>query len=191
MSALPPGEVTRLLDAARAGRPGARDRLVELVYDHLRGLAGGLLAPEPQPRTLQPTALVHEAFLRLEAGGALAGAPDRRYLFAAAIRAMRRILVEHARCRAAAKRGGGWQRVPLDDLLDHFEQHAPDFLALHEALDDLAAVDERESEIVQLHFFGGLPLADVADLLGVSLSTVEKDFRHARSWLRRRLGDDR
>lgn len=191
MNALPPGEVTRLLDAARAGRPGARDQLVELVYDHLRGLAGGLLAPETRSQTLQPTALVHEAFLRLQAGGALAGAPDRRYLFAAAVRAMRRILVEHARRRRAAKRGGAWQRVPLDDLLDHVERQDLDVVALHEALDDLAAVDEREAEIVQLHFFGGLPFAEIAELLGVSLSTVEKDFRHARSWLRRRLGDGR
>jgi RNA polymerase sigma factor (TIGR02999 family) len=191
MNALPPGDVTRLLDAVRAGRPGARDRLVELVYDQLRGLAGGLLAPETRSQTLQPTALVHEAFLRLEAGDALAGAPDRRYLFAAALRAMRRILVEHARRRRAAKRGGAWRRVPLDDLLDHFERQDLDVVALHEALDELAAADAREAEIVQLHFFGGLPFAEIADLLGVSLSTVEKDFRHARSWLRRRLGDGR
>ncbi len=188
MSSIPPGEVTRLLDAARAGSPSARDELVALVYNQLRHLASGLMRPEPQAGTLQPTALVHEAFLRLDAGGAFANAPDRRYLFAAAIQAMRRILVEHARQRRADKRGGTWQRVPLDTVLDCYEQQHLDIIALHEALQDLAATEPRESEIVQLRFFGGLPLAEIADVLGVSLSTVEKDFRHARSWLRQRLG---
>jgi RNA polymerase sigma-70 factor (ECF subfamily) len=106
---------------------------------------------------------------------------------AAGLQAMRRVLVEHARRRRAEKRGGGWQRVPLDDLLEHFEQPSGDIVALHEALDQLAADDPREAEIVQLHFFGGQTFPEVAELLGVSVSTVEKDYRHARSWLRRRL----
>src|SRR5947209_4213278 len=138
---IPPGEVTELLQAVRDGCFEARDRLVHLIYDQLHLLAGGLLAAEGQAQTLQPTALVHEAFLRLDADQVFARAHDRRYLFAAGLQAMRRILVEHARRRRAEKRGGGQRRVPLDDLLDHFERPGGDIVALHEALDQLAAAD--------------------------------------------------
>jgi RNA polymerase sigma factor (TIGR02999 family) len=186
-----PSHVTNLLSALRAGDPDAANQLVATVYADLRDIASGLLRGERQGHSLQPSDLVHEAFLRLLPAGALGDSPDRAYFFAAAAQAMRQVLVEHARRRASAKRGGGWQRVPLplDDVLASFEAtHHLDVLALHEALSQLALLNGRHSQIVELRLFGGHTLEDIAAQLRVSLSTVEKDFRQARAFLHARLG---
>ena len=182
-------EVTTLLDEMRAGRADARDRLVALVYDELRRLAGGLLRREQPGHTLQPTALVHEAVVRLLRPDALANAQTRGHFFGAAARAMRCVLVDHARRRAADKRGGGRERLPLDDVLDHFAEQRLDLLALHDALDVLAGLHQRQGQVVELRFFGGYTAEEIAEQLGVSVSTVESDFRKATAFLRGRLSD--
>jgi RNA polymerase sigma-70 factor (ECF subfamily) len=187
MTCDPRGEVTRLLHSVQKGDPEARERLVCLVYDELRGLATGLLCREDGPNTLQPTALVHEAYLRLDRGQVLSRAPDRHYFFAAAAQAMRQVLVDHARRRRAEKRWDGRQRVALDAVLDYFHQENLDVVALHEALDELAALNERQSRVVVLRFFGGCTVAEVGEQLDVSASTVESDFRLARAWLHRQI----
>jgi RNA polymerase sigma factor (TIGR02999 family) len=183
----PEGDVTALLGEIRAGDVRARDRLVERVYAELRRVAGGLMRAEPAGHSLQPTALLHEALADLLRGEALRQAPNRAYLFGAAARAMREVLVDHARRRRAEKRGAGRQRLPLDAVLLYFEEQKVDVLALHDALERLAALNERQSQVVTLRFFGGLTVPEVAEHLGVSVSTVESDFRVARAWLRQQL----
>jgi RNA polymerase sigma factor (TIGR02999 family) len=183
-------ELTTLLDAIRAGDAGARDELVELVYVELRRLAGGLMRRERPDHTLQPTALVHEALPRLLHPDVLGGAHNRAQFLAAAARAMRRVLVDHARGRAAGKRGGGQGQVPLDEALDYCARQNLDVLAVHEALDELAGLHERQSQVVELRFFGGYTVGEVAGLLQVSVSTVESDFRKATAFLRRRLAEE-
>jgi RNA polymerase sigma factor (TIGR02999 family) len=187
MAADPQREVTTLLDEIRAGNGAARDRLVELVYDELRRLAGALLRRERPDHTLQPTALAHEALLRLLGPQTLAGTRDRNHFLAAAARAMRQVLVDHARRRDAEKRGGGQERLPLDEALDHLARQNLDVLALHEALEQLAGLSERQSQVVELRYFGGYTVPEIADLLDVSVSTVESDFRKATAFLRSRL----
>jgi RNA polymerase sigma factor (TIGR02999 family) len=185
-----PGEVTVLLEAIRAGDDEARLRLIEQVYASLHGLAEGLMRGERHEHTLQPTALLHEAFVRLFDTDVLARAPNRAYLYGAAARAMREVLVNHANRRSTAKRGGDWQRVPLDDVLDWFEEQRVDVVAVHEALERLEQFHERQSQVVTLRFFAGCTVAEVADRLGVAVSTVESDYRIARAWLRHQLGED-
>jgi RNA polymerase sigma factor (TIGR02999 family) len=183
-----PGDLTAILGAVRAGNSDARDRLVRAIYGELRRTAGGLMRRERPDHTLQPSALVHEALLRLLSGQALADAPDRRYLFAAAAQAMRQVLVDHARRHRAAKRPGNRVRVPLDQALVAFEEQGLDVLALHEALEQLALAHPRPAQVVELRFFGGLSVPEVAEALGVSDTTVEGDWRFARAWLRGVLG---
>jgi RNA polymerase sigma factor (TIGR02999 family) len=183
-------EVTTLLDAIRAGDAGAQGQLVELVYVELRRLAGGLMRRERPGHTLQPTALVHEALPRLLHPEVLSGAHNRAQLLAAAARAMRRVLVDHARLRAADKRGGGRGQVPLDEALDYCARRHLDVLAVHEALDELAGLHERQSQVIELRFFGGYTVGEVAGLLQVSVSTVESDFRKATAFLRSRLAEE-
>jgi RNA polymerase sigma factor (TIGR02999 family) len=127
--------------------------------------------------------VVHEAVIRLLGAGVLAKAPDRRYLIASAARAMREVLVEHARRRAAERRGGGRRRVPLDRALADFEEQEVDVIAVHEALDRLAEWNERQAQVMTLRYFGGLTVPEVAESLGVSVVTVERDWRLARAWL--------
>jgi RNA polymerase sigma factor (TIGR02999 family) len=182
-------EVTTLLEAIRAGSPGARDQLIALVYDELRRLGGGLLRRERPGHTLQPTALVHEAVLRLFRPDALADPRGRAQFLAAAARAMRQVLVDHARRRAADKRGGGHGRRPLDDVLDHFAEQRLDLLAVHDALTRLAGLHERQSQVVELRFFGGYTVEEIAGQLEVSVSTVESDFRKATAFLRGQLSE--
>jgi RNA polymerase sigma-70 factor, ECF subfamily len=181
------GELTVLLEAARAGRKDAGDQLAREIYHELRRVAALLLRRERPDHSLEPSALVNEALLRLFGGSAIAEAPNRRYLFAAAARAMRQILVDHARRRRAARRGGAYSRVPLDDVLDHYEAQQLDMLALNEAVDELMSLNERQGLVVILRFFAGLSVPEVADALEVSVSTVESDWRIARAWLRDRL----
>jgi RNA polymerase sigma factor (TIGR02999 family) len=189
MAADPQRDVTTLLEEIHAGSPEARDRLIALVYDELRLLGGGLLRGERPGHTLQPTALVHEAVLRLFRPGALAGAQGRAQFLAVAARAMRQVLVDHARQRAADKRGGGRERQLLDDVLDHFAEQRLDLLALHEALNHLAGLHARQSQVVELRFFGGYTIEEIAEQLQVSISTVESDFRKATAFLRGQLSE--
>jgi RNA polymerase sigma factor (TIGR02999 family) len=183
------GEVTLLLEDIRAGRSDARLRLFQLVYKQLNGVATGLMRGERVGHTLQTADLVHEAFLRLVASESLDAARNHVSFFAVASRAMRQILVDHARKRNAAKRAGGHRRVPLDEVLDHFEGQHANVLDLDGALDELAGLHERQSQVVLLRFFGGLTTAQVAAQLNVSVATVENDFRMARAFLRRRLAE--
>ena len=184
-------EVTQLLGAWRDGDRGAFDRLMPLVYGELHRLAEGYLRRERPAHTLQATAVIHEAYLRL-----VDSEPHkfdgRLHFFAAAARLMRRILVDHARARRAAKRGGEAVRVPLDEELDgaEGEAHPADLLAVDEALYRLAEVDQRKAQVMELRYFGGLTLKETASFLGVSQDTVILDTRMARAWLRRALRDD-
>jgi RNA polymerase sigma-70 factor (ECF subfamily) len=183
-------EVTTLLDDIRAGNTDAKGKLVELVYQELRELASGLLRAERPGHTLQPTALVHEALLRLLRPNFLGKARDRAHVLAAAARAMRQILVDHARGRARGKRSGG-ERVPLDEVLDSFAEQKWDILAVHDALEVLAGLHERQSQVVELRFFGGYTLPEIAEQLDVSVSTVESDFRRATAFLRSQLVEEK
>jgi len=149
------------------------------------------MSQERSDHTLQTTDLVHEAFLRLVGSDSLHAAQNRTSFFAIASRAMRQILVDHARKRNAAKRAAGYRRVPLDDVLDHFEQQHANVLDLDGPLDELAALHERQSQVVMLRFFSGLTIEQVAEQLTVSEATVENDFRMARLFLRRRLAEAR
>jgi RNA polymerase sigma factor (TIGR02999 family) len=182
------GDLTALLGEVRAGRSDAQARLVRAIYDELRRMAGGVMRRERPDHTLQASALVNEALLRLLSGATLADAPDRRYLFAASARAMRQVLVDHARRRRTSKRSGQRARVPLDAALAGFEAQGLDVLALHEALERLARVHPRPARVVELRFFGGLAVPEVAGALDVSDTTVENDWRFARAWLRGQLG---
>ncbi len=178
---------TVLLAAIKAGDSTARERLVSLVYAELRPLAGGLMGGERVGHTLQPTALVHEALMRLFDEQALHTIENRAHFLNAAALAMRRILVDHARAKATHKRGGYNRRVPLDDMLAIFEESGIDLLDLDSALDMLAAADPRAHEFVQLHYFTGLTQAQIAELSGLSHTTVQNDLREAKRWLRARL----
>jgi RNA polymerase sigma factor (TIGR02999 family) len=181
-------DLTAILGEVRDGREDAQERLVRVIYDELRRIAGGLMRLERPGHTLQPTALVHEALLRLLDGDALADVPNRRYLFSAAAQAMRQVLVDHARRRHAAKRLGERIRLPLDEALVAFEEQGLDVVALHDALDQLARSNPRQAQVVTLRFFGGLSVPEVAEVLEVSATTVEGDWRFARAWLHGRLG---
>lgn len=186
----PPGEITALLEAVRAGECGVQQQIVQRVYDRWHRIAAAFMRRERGDHTLGPTALLHEAFIRLVGGGAFRTAANRTVLFAAAARAMRQTLADHARRRDAAKRGGGGRRVPLDGLFDHFEAQRVDVLALRDAIDRLQESHERPSLVVTLRCFGGFTVREVAEMLGVSVATVENDFRFARAWLWKRLGGD-
>lgn len=183
-----PGETTRMLAGAGRGEPAAMAGLTALVYDELRALAAAYLRRERAGHSLQPTALVHEAFIKLIDSSGIQ-ATDRRHFFAIAANTMRRVLVEHARTRGAAKRGGGQQRVSLTGIQDAKPDAEVEVVALDEALEKLAALDERQARIVELRFFGGLAVDEVAELLGVSKRTVEGDWTMARAWLLRELAE--
>jgi RNA polymerase sigma-70 factor, ECF subfamily len=185
----PNGDLTMVLKEVRAGSEEAKSRLVRAVYGELHRMAVGFMREERPDHTLQPTALVHEAIIRLFDGDVLGKAPNRRYVFAAAAQAMREILVDHARRRRAGKRIGGRHRLPLDEVLNVFEEQRLDVVALHEAIDRLSQRHERQGQVVTLRFFGGLSVAEVGELLEVSVATVESDWRIARAWLRGQLGE--
>jgi RNA polymerase sigma factor (TIGR02999 family) len=181
-------DVTHLLSAINQGDPHAAAQLLPLVYNELRKLAAQKMAREKPGQTLQATALVHEAYLRLVASGD-ASAPrelhwnGRGHSFAAAAEAMRRILVERARHKMSAKAGGGRQRVELADVATG-EEPGDDLLRLHEALDKLEKKDKRKADLVKLRFFAGLTNEQAARVLGVSTTTADNDWAYARSWLR-------
>jgi len=177
------------LSADGGVRPQAADELLPLVYDQLRRLARRLLSRERPGHTLQPTALVHEAYLKL-VDQTRVDWKGRTHFFAAGAQAMRHILVDHARGRGRAKRGGGWNRVTLGEDAAPFADgglDADELLALDEAMQRLAKLDERSARVVELRFFGGLTVPEVAHVLAVSTRTVEGDWTHARAWLNREL----
>src|SRR5262245_781083 len=180
------GPVSKLLRAWAGGDLHARDELVPLVYHELRKRASGYLRHERPDHTLQATALVHEAFLRL-AGRNRVAWQNRGHFYAVAAQMMRRILVDHARERRAAKRPGAQIRVDLDDQIPAPEQPGLDVLLLDEALGELAAMDPRQGRIVELRYFGGLSEQEVADALSVSRATVTRDWKRARAWLYHRM----
>ncbi len=180
------GEVTRLLQHMRAGDPNAAQELVEHVYPELRRLAAYRMAQELPGQTLQPTALVHEVWLRLMGRGGQCF-PDRAYFFAAAGEAMRRILVENARRKKRLKRGGNLQRMDIEKVDVPAPLPDDDLLALDEALTKLAAFDARAAEVVKLCFFVEMTQEQAAEVLGVSLSTVERTLAFAKAWLFREI----
>jgi RNA polymerase sigma factor (TIGR02999 family) len=177
-----PEDVTRLLVAARSGDRNALDALYPLVYQDLRGVAHRALSGGRPGDTLNTTALVHEAYLKLH--GASSFLPqDRRHFFAIAARAMRQIVVDHARSRAAQKRGGALQRVDLDAATIAGEDSGAALLALEDALGKLGELDERLARVVELRFFGGLTVEETAEVLDVDPRTVKRDWRKARAML--------
>ena len=175
--------VTRLLDAAARGERGAADQLLPLVYDELRKLAAIRLAKEPSGQTLQATALVHEAYLRLVGDDPGRAFDSRGHFFAAAAAAMRRILVDRARNRRRQKRGGGHRRVRIDLEAILVEPPGDDLLSLDEALKSLALEDPVGAELVGLRAFAGLTLAEAADVLGIGRRTADRYWAYARAWL--------
>jgi len=184
-------EVTRLLAAIDQGDSQATDELLPLVYEELRKLAVERLSHEKPGQTLQATALVHEAYLRLlgPAGDELRW-NNRGHFFAAAAEAMRRILVESARHKRSQRAGGDWQRVELSDVEIASPRPDVDLLALSEALDKLEARDQRKASLVKLRYFAGLTIKEAADALGISSATADNDWAYAKSWLKRELTRD-
>jgi RNA polymerase sigma factor (TIGR02999 family) len=186
-------EVTTILSAIEKGDPRAAEQLLPLVYEELRKLAAAKLAREKPGQTLQATALVHEAYLRLvdrEQRGAESSWDSRRHFFAAAAEAMRRILVDRARDKRRFKRGGGWRRLHLDEIDPAIEQSPDDLLALDEALSKLAQEDPVCAELVKLRLFTGLTLGESADTLGIARRTADRYWAFARSWLYDALSQD-
>jgi RNA polymerase sigma-70 factor, ECF subfamily len=180
-------EVTRLLQQWSDGQGQALDRLVPHIHRELRKLAAGYLRKERADHTLQPTALVNEAFLKLIDQRAVKW-QNRAHFFGIAAQAMRRILVDHARTHAADKRGGGVRKVPLDDANVIGPMVDIDLLALDEALTRLAAIDPQQSRIVELRFFAGLTMEETAEVMRISTATVGREWRVAKAWLSAELG---
>ena len=179
-------EVTRLLQAWGKGEDSALERLVPLVYEELRRRARGYMAGERQGHTLQTSALVNEAFLRL-VDARQVNWQDRAHFFAVSARLMRRILIDYARSRKYQKRGGGAQPVSLDEALVMDREPGADLVALDDALKSLAAFDERKSRVVEMRFFGGLSAEETAEVLKVSADTILRDWKMAKVWLLREL----
>jgi RNA polymerase sigma factor (TIGR02999 family) len=184
-------EITHILSAIDQGDPQAASQLLPLVYDELRQLAAQKLAHEAAGQTLQPTALVHEAYLRLVGEGEEPHWDSRGHFFAAAAEAMRRILVENARRKGSQKRGGDRGRADFDVSELAAPELREDVLALDEALIQLAAVDPQAAQLVQLRYFAGLTLAEAAQILGVSARTVDRLWAYARAWLYQALEGDK
>src|SRR5262245_17025434 len=183
-------DVTRILSAIEQGDPSAAEQLLPLVYDELRRLAAQRLAHEAPGQTLQATALVHEAYLRLVGTGAELHWDNRGHFFGAAAEAMRRILLNRARDRQRLKRGGGRQRRDLDHIEIAQAPEDEQLIALDEALAQLAVEDPGAAQLVNLRFFAGLTLKEAADSLGLALRTAERQWAYARAWLYARLRQD-
>ena len=187
----PRDELTRILQDARDGNEAAASRLLPLVYDELRQLAGAYFRTQNRDHTLQPTALVHEAYVRL-INSDHAEWNDRAHFFAVAATAMRQILIDHARRKGADKRGGSWKQVPMDQASNHADLgHNLDLLALDEAMQRLSKRNPRKAQVVELRVFGGLTCDETAAVLGITSKAAEADWYGARAWLRRELSDER
>jgi RNA polymerase sigma factor (TIGR02999 family) len=183
-------EVTRILSAMDQGDPHAASQLLPLVYDELRRLAAQKLAQEKPGHTLQPTALVHEAYLRLVGKDASHPWDSRGHFFAAAAEAMRRILIDNARRKKRKRHGGGQVRIELEEAHAESDPLVEDVLAVNEALEQLAAIDAQAAELVKLRFFAGLSIDEAAAGLGLSARTAYRTWSFARAWLYRRLHPD-
>jgi RNA polymerase sigma-70 factor (ECF subfamily) len=179
-------QVTKLLVEWKSGDQRAMDLLVPLVYDEMRRLAESYLRHEGSAATLQPTALVHEAYLRLVAQS-LPDWQSRSHFFGIAAHLMRQILVDHARAHKCEKRGSGLAKVPFEDALGFAPEKSAQVLALDDALKELAEVDARKCQIIELRFFGGLSVEETAQTLGISVATVGREQRMAEAWLHREL----
>ncbi|MGA2255994.1 MAG: sigma-70 family RNA polymerase sigma factor [Thermoguttaceae bacterium] len=177
-------EVTRILSAIDQGDPQAAEQLLPLVYDELRKLAAEKLIHEKPGQTLQATALVHEAYVRLVGVDEAPHWDDRRHFFAAAAEAMRRILVERARLKKRTRHGGGCQRVPLDEAEPAYYDNAEELLAIHEALDKLAAEDPEAAQLVQLRYFAGMSVEQAAEMMDLPRSTAYTHWAYAKASLR-------
>ncbi len=184
-----PRDVTQILSDMHGGDRASLEKLLPMIYDELHALAAAQLRQERPGHTLQATALVNEAYLKLIELKHIRW-EGRAHFFGAAARIIRRILVDHARGKDRLKRGGDRKRIPLDSSAIQDDGKSIDLIALHEALERLEALDSRQSKIVELRFFGGLSMKEVADVLGVSLRTVEGDWTMARAWLMEQLAED-
>jgi RNA polymerase sigma factor (TIGR02999 family) len=180
-------EITRIITAVVEGDPSAAGKLLPMVYDELRRLAADRLANESPGHTLQPTALVHEAYLRLVDVERMPHFNGRGHFFAAAAEAMRRVLIESARRKKADKRGGDWQRLELLDAELAVDSTGDDLFAVDEALSRLAAQDPGVAKLVELRFFAGMTLKQTAEILNISLRSASRDWAYAQAWLRREL----
>jgi len=183
-----PEEITGLLIAWGDGDKTSLDRVIPLVYQELRRLAHRQMRRERPDNTLQTTALVNEAYLRLIDYERMRPR-DRAHFFAIAAQAMRRILIERARSRRSAKRGSGAKQISLDEAADVSDERAADLVALDEALTNLATIDPRKCQIVELRYFGGLTTEETAEVVGVSTPTIERDWRTAKIWLHREINN--
>lgn len=184
------GDVTQLLGLMRQGNPDARDRLIVLVYQELRRIAAARMRHEAVAHSLQPTALVHEAYVRLIN---ITGVDwkDRAHFFAISSNLMRRILVEYSRARKASKRAGSEQALCFDEELMPAPSRSPEICALDEALNRLAAVAERPSKVVEMRYFAGMTEEEIGSVLGVTVRTVKRDWRMAKAWLFHELRERR
>jgi RNA polymerase sigma-70 factor (ECF subfamily) len=183
----PPEDITQILQEVSGGNREAPARLMPLIYDELRRLADYYLRRERPDHTLQPTALVHEAYLKL-IDQTRVDWQNRAHFFGVAAQLMRRILVDHARRHRASKRGGFQQKLTLDEAVDYSQTRDVDLVKLDDALTALAKFDARQSRIVELRFFGGLTIEETAEALGISPATVKVDWSMAKAWLRREIG---
>ena len=186
MASEPTQHVTELLQAAQAGEPGAAEQLLAVVYEELHRLARARMAHLPPGQTLQPTALVHEVYLRLADRNDLTW-ESRRHFFITAARGMRDILVEQARRKAGPVRGGDRQRQELDEACAVLAAPTADVLAIHEALDELEQQDPVKAQIVLLRYFSGLTTAETAEVLGMAERTLDRHWRYIKAWLLKRL----
>jgi RNA polymerase sigma-70 factor, ECF subfamily len=184
----PQGDVTQLLAQWGQGDRAALDAATRIVYPELRKIAELYLRHERGEHTLQPTALIHEAYLRLvkETSPSF---ENRRRFFAFSARLMRQILVDHARSTGAQKRGGGAAKVPMNEAIDYVPDRAHEFLALNEALDSLARLSPRKAQVIELRYFGGLNVEEAAQMLDVSIATISRDQRMAEAWLSQAMAE--
>jgi RNA polymerase sigma factor (TIGR02999 family) len=189
MNSVPGTDATGLLRRAHGGDKLAADQLVDLVYDELREMAAAQLRQEPPGHTLQPTSLVHEAFIKLIDQERVEW-QGRTHFLAVGAQAMRRILVDHARRKKRQKRGRGRKRTTFDELLTVSRYDPDDVVAVHEVLADLEALNSRQARIVEARFFASMTAAEVAEHLGISKSTVDREWRVARAWLRKQMSED-
>jgi RNA polymerase sigma factor (TIGR02999 family) len=179
-------DITRIISRVQEGEGKAAEELIPLVYEELRKVAAARMAEQGPGHTLQPTALVHEAYLRL-AGAESKGWHDRRHFLAAAAEAMRHILIDAARKKACHKRGGGWHRMDLEEVHLAVDSQPEDLLAVDEALDEFGGEFPQKAALVHLRFFAGLSLPEAAETLGISLATAKRSWAFSRAWLYDRL----
>lgn len=183
---VPRNDVTQLLLDWGKGNKDALNHITPILYEELRRLADGYLRRERSDHTLQPTALVHEAYMKL-ADQTQLGWQNRAHFFGIAAQVMRHILVDHSRRHRAAKRGGGGPKVPIDEGIVMSQERPADVVALDDALKTLAKFDERKSKVIELRYFGGLTVEEMAEVLGVSVATIGRELRMAQAWLQREM----